>query len=247
MNKRAHSRTHTEFQPMASSIMSKVAQCSGVRIKTTPSQLNYNWTVRSNIGRKSGFQEAHMVTVSKAKQLKAKERIGGEAEGEDYSSKYILERIIGGGAFGVVYKAHSCTQHRLAVKKVAIKDDKNKELIILKSLHHPNILKIIDHYFTAHNNHRYLHIVTQHYSHSLQNLIDLKNTQPSLFPLYLYQILRGLVYLKQKDILHRDLTPSNILVESNTHKVVIADFGSAKINHQPHSLLYVVARPYRAP
>ena len=28
--------------------------------------------------------------------------------------------------------------------------------------------------------------------------------------------------------MHRDLTPSNILVEKGSHRVVIADFGSAK-------------------
>jgi glycogen synthase kinase 3 beta len=72
-----------------------------------------------------------------------------------------LESIIAKGAFSVVYKAHSSTQHRLAVKKVPIEDHKNRELTMLKNIAHPNTLKMIDHYFTVDNNHRYLHIVTQ--------------------------------------------------------------------------------------
>ncbi len=44
----------------------------------------------------------------------------------------------------------------------------------------------------------------------------------------MYQILRGLMYMSIQDISHRDMKPHNILVNSQTNKVVICDFGSAK-------------------
>lgn len=45
---------------------------------------------------------------------------------------------------------------------------------------------------------------------------------------FTYQILRGLKYLHSGGILHRDLKPQNILVNSNC-ELVVADFGLARV------------------
>ncbi len=50
----------------------------------------------------------------------------------------------------------------------------------------------------------------------------------TLIKIYIYQILRGLMYMNFHDIAHRDMKPHNVLVNSVTNKVVICDFGSAK-------------------
>jgi serine/threonine protein kinase len=44
---------------------------------------------------------------------------------------------------------------------------------------------------------------------------------------FLYQILRGLKYMHSAGILHRDLKPRNLLVNSNCD-LKICDFGLAK-------------------
>lgn len=69
-----------------------------------------------------------------------------------------------------------------------------------------------------------------------------------MIKLYTYQILRGLNYLTLLSIAHRDIKPQNILVDKNTHKVVICDFGSAKklIKGEPN-IAYICSRCYRAP
>jgi glycogen synthase kinase 3 beta len=51
---------------------------------------------------------------------------------------------------------------------------------------------------------------------------------PALIKIYIYQILRGLMYMSFTDIAHRDMKPHNVLINSQTNKVVICDFGSAK-------------------
>lgn len=51
---------------------------------------------------------------------------------------------------------------------------------------------------------------------------------PNLIKIYIYQILRGLMYMNFHDISHRDMKPHNVLVNQLTNKVVICDFGSAK-------------------
>jgi len=64
--------------------------------------------------------------------------------------------------------------------------------------------------------------------------------------LYAYQMLRGLVYLHDRKICHRDLKPQNMLVTKK--RLVICDFGSAKIlNPNEQNISYICSRCYRAP
>ena len=69
---------------------------------------------------------------------------------------------------------------------------------------------------------------------------------------FLYQILRGLKYVHSCGILHRDLKPRNLLVNSNCD-LKICDFGLARANINtlmtPSASLtdYIATRWYRAP
>lgn len=88
----------------------------------------------------------------------------------------------------------------------------------------------------------------EYYSDNLYQVIKKKQISGLMIKLYTYQILRGLNYLTLLSIAHRDIKPQNILVDRNTHKVVICDFGSAKklIKGQPN-IAYICSRCYRAP
>ncbi len=49
--------------------------------------------------------------------------------------------------------------------------------------------------------------------------------------LYYYsQIVRGIRFMYEKNILHRDLKPSNILLKDG--KIKIADFGTSKLKEE---------------
>jgi len=65
---------------------------------------------------------------------------------------------------------------------------------------------------------------------------------------FAYQVLRGLKYLHSAQIMHRDLKPQNLLVDSNCD-LRICDLGLARlIEHQDNDqTVYVVTRWYRAP
>lgn len=51
------------------------------------------------------------------------------------------------------------------------------------------------------------------------------------FQLFLFQLLRGLSYIHQRYILHRDLKPQNLLI-SDTGELKLADFGRKAVNYQ---------------
>uniref|UniRef100_A0A8D2JCJ6 mitogen-activated protein kinase n=1 Tax=Varanus komodoensis TaxID=61221 RepID=A0A8D2JCJ6_VARKO len=66
---------------------------------------------------------------------------------------------------------------------------------------------------------------------------------------FLYQILRGLKYLHSAGVLHRDIKPGNLLVNSNC-VLKICDFGLARVeepDESQHMTQEVVTQYYRAP
>ena len=71
---------------------------------------------------------------------------------------------------------------------------------------------------------------------------------PANIKSYILQTLLGLEYLHSKWILHRDLKPNNLLMNSNGI-LKIADFGLAKFYGSPNRQYthMVVTRWYRAP
>ena len=65
------------------------------------------------------------------------------------------------------------------------------------------------------------------YTHNLAQSLALEQLNKITIKIYLYQMLRSLHYLHCQNICHRDIKPHNFLINSN--RVVLCDFGSAKI------------------
>ncbi|CAH1800382.1 unnamed protein product [Owenia fusiformis] len=169
------------------------------------------------------------------------------------------DRPIGYGAFGVVW---SVTDPRDG-KRVALKKMPNvfqnlisakrvyRELKMLSHFKHDNVLLALDilqppqiDFFQE------IYVITELMQSDLHKIIV--SPQPLTsdhVKVFLYQIMRGLKYLHSARVLHRDIKPGNLLVNSNC-VLKICDFGLARIDEPDdnrHMTQEVVTQYYRAP
>jgi serine/threonine protein kinase len=139
--------------------------------------------------------------------------------------RYNLLKQIGKGTFGKVFLTVKDNYPGLLATKVIdiskIKNDKktldylNREEEIMKELDHPNIIKLNN--FIEFNEH-YFFIMEYCNGGTLSDLLKKylkKYRKPftlEIIQYYMRQIVEGLKYIHSKDIIHRDLKLSNILV-----------------------------------
>ena len=108
--------------------------------------------------------------------------------------------------------------------------DKNKEKVIreariLSEIHHPNVVNVLE-VFKQNNT---VYIVMEFISgHSLKQEVEQSGvfTEDKLRPI-IYKIGQALEYIHEKNILHLDIKPSNILITKNNSPKLI-DFGISK-------------------
>lgn len=171
--------------------------------------------------------------------------------------KYELIKVIGKGAYGVVVSAKDTAKNiMVAIKKVPnafmnLMDAKRivREIKILKFFNHENIILLVD-VLKPENplNFEDIYIVTDLLETDLHRTIyshqDLTDDHLQYF---IYQILRGLLFIHSSEIIHRDLKPSNLLLTQDCD-LKICDFGLSRgFNSNPELTEYVVTRWYRAP
>jgi mitogen-activated protein kinase kinase kinase len=157
-------------------------------------------------------------------------------------SKWMKGALIGQGSFGCVYLAlHAVTGELLAVKQVETpapgansqNDSRKKSMIealkreisLLRDLRHPNIVQ----YLGCGSSAEYLNIFLEYVpGGSVQTMLNSYGALPEpLVRSFVRQILNGLSYLHNRDIIHRDIKGANILVD-NKGTIKISDFGISK-------------------
>ena len=108
--------------------------------------------------------------------------------------------------------------------------EKNKEKVIreariLSEIHHPNVVNVLE-VFKQNNT---VYIVMEFIAgHSLKQEVEQNGifTEDKLRPI-IYKIGQALEYIHEKNILHLDIKPSNILITKNNNPQLI-DFGISK-------------------
>lgn len=164
---------------------------------------------------------------------------------------------IGQGTYSNVYKARdTITGKIVAMKKVRFDNLEPesvrfmaREILILRRLDHPNVVKLQG--LVTSRMSCSLYLVFDYMEHDLAGLASspgIKFTEPQV-KCYMHQLLSGLEHCHKRHVLHRDIKGSNLLIDDGG-VLKIADFGLASTfdpnNKQPMTSR-VVTLWYRPP
>ncbi|KAM1760828.1 hypothetical protein ACFX12_003664 [Malus domestica] len=143
---------------------------------------------------------------------------------------------VASGSCGDLYKGTYCTQE-VAIKVLKpecvnpdMLKDFAQEVYIMRKVRHKNVVQFIG----ACTKHPSLCIVTEYMSGG--SVYDYLHKQKGVFKLpsllkVAIDVFKGMTYLHQNNIIHRDLKAANLLMDEN-EVVKVADFGVARVNSQ---------------
>ncbi|KAK6456917.1 kinase-like domain-containing protein [Scheffersomyces xylosifermentans] len=173
---------------------------------------------------------------------------------------YILGNQLGSGHYAVVKEARDRSTGDIVAVKIfhpnkqatnrSTEEAKlQQEMNLLISINHPNIVKFISHYIEPINQHSvttYLVLEKMNSGELFQRIINKSKLRQNETKSIFRQLLSGLQYLHENNIIHRDIKPENILLDITPRtnpqqkqtgpwdeneydvRVKIADFGLAK-------------------
>jgi eukaryotic-like serine/threonine-protein kinase len=147
---------------------------------------------------------------------------------------YRLEKLVGSGGMGEVHKATQLSLNRtVAVKLLSqhLAQDESfvarfqKEAAALATLHHPNIVSIVDKGSTATTYYLVMEFVD---GPSLREWMRTPDPDPMDTLRVMLQICRAIEYAHGRGVIHRDLKPENILFDAQAGGIPkVTDFGLA--------------------
>jgi mitogen-activated protein kinase 15 len=180
--------------------------------------------------------------------------------------QHILDRFdilqkLGKGAYGIVWKVEDKESHEiLALKKIfgAFQNATDaqrtfREIIFLQELaDHENIITLLD--VMKADNDKDIYLLFEYMETDLHAVIRANILEDIHKRFIIYQLLKAIKYMHSGEVIHRDMKPSNLLLNSEC-LVKVADFGLARsieFNEKEtarHPVLtdYVATRWYRAP
>lgn len=153
------------------------------------------------------------------------------------AGRFQVEKLQGVGRFGAVYKAKDLqldvivafkVLHPVISKNQQALADFKKEILLLRQLSHPNIVRVHEYYSDQE-----LHFFTMDWieGESLEQKLRHQHQKGGSFSeqqieLYLNQIISALGFAESYKIHHRDIKPENLLIDDND-QLYLADFGLA--------------------
>jgi len=153
---------------------------------------------------------------------------------------YVLEELVGAGGFSTVYKARSIDPQPeydsiIAVKVLHPRRLERyqirrfvREVKIAKKLKHQNIVKVYDLKKQAGNYFIFMEFLDSDLLKCIRNkrgIFTLSNIKEVIL-----RAAKGLAYIHKNRIIHKDINPTNILLNFSLDKVKMTDFGLSRRN-----------------
>ncbi len=167
-------------------------------------------------------------------------RAGGEPTiGQTFAGRYDIQGVLGRGGMGVVYRAHDRDlDDAVAIKTLrgealsadpSLLDRFKQEIRLARRITHPNILRTHD--LGESGGLRYLSMEFIK-GLTLKQLVEAGDILPTPVGLRIAkQICAGLAAAHEVGVIHRDIKPQNIIIES-TGGLKIMDFGIARLKEE---------------
>mmetsp|Transcript_10719 Transcript_10719/g.28100 ORF Transcript_10719/g.28100 Transcript_10719/m.28100 type:complete len:369 (-) Transcript_10719:282-1388(-) len=192
--------------------------------------------------------------------------------GEEYElpAWYSPQRLIGRGSYGAVCLAEILTTEDetpqvAAVKKIKLQRDIpiESKVVLLRTLrevvflrlfrNHHNVVNLVDVLLAPYEERvkDIAYFSTTYMEFSLDRAIQTFNLDLVHVRFLMYQLLRGLKYIHSAGVIHRDIKPGNLLINSALD-LKICDFGFAQYtgeyeDDQRGMTVYAGTRWYRSP
>ena len=165
---------------------------------------------------------------------------GGLVEG-DRLGQFLLQKFVGGGGMGIVFRALDTTLNREVAVKVLSRDQSADDETLRRfrneaqsaaRLDHDNIARV--HYV---GEDRGVHYIVFEFIEgvNIRDLVDQKGPLALDQAIsYTYQIAEALEHASQRAVIHRDIKPSNVLITPDG-KAKLVDMGLARLHQLAHA------------
>jgi serine/threonine-protein kinase len=149
--------------------------------------------------------------------------------------RYRLHEQLGRGGMGVVWRARDERLGRDVALKVLhswVADDPElrarfeREASALARLEHPNVVRLYD---VLEDKQQTVLVLELVHGRGLHAIAAGRTLGWEEARRYCAAVAAGLAHAHARGVVHRDLTPSNVLVENGTGRVVVTDFGLARL------------------
>jgi calcium-dependent protein kinase len=156
--------------------------------------------------------------------------------------------VLGKGGYGEVRRALHIATNEIRAIKIIYKhnctyDEQERifnEISIMKSLDHPNIVRIYEYF----QDEKYIFIVMElvQGGELFEQILEVHHFTEALAAKILFQLLSAVNYLHKHKIVHRDLKPENILFDGHTIKLI--DFGTSRTFNPKLKMKEMHGTPY---